>query len=198
MCHTFKHFIHMQYFLLLSDLVIVFVHWVNTGVLYEPLECSLFWYYIPESKLCLCINLCRPSSPHSIRPIHKLLNSRTATCSEYCPIPDGEQPKTVLWLWVREMTWYLYTRECADEWRQNSADFKLLENCVMNGFIMFGIVFMTATGLETIRHSHLMSTLFHSLVPWWRLRRTWPQRTRLSQLENSPGELRNGQVANLQ
>ena len=24
--------------------------------------------------------------------------------------PDGEQPKTVLWLWVREITWYLYTR----------------------------------------------------------------------------------------
>ena len=24
--------------------------------------------------------------------------------------PIGEQPKTVLWLWVREITWYLYTR----------------------------------------------------------------------------------------
>ena len=36
-----------------------------------------------------------------------------------------------------------------------------------------------------IRHSHLTSTLFHSLVPWWRPRRIRPQRTRLSQLENS-------------
>ena len=36
MCHTFKHFIHMQYLLLLTNLVIVFVHWVSTGVLYEP------------------------------------------------------------------------------------------------------------------------------------------------------------------
>ena len=26
MCHTFKHFIHMQYFLLLTNLVILFVH----------------------------------------------------------------------------------------------------------------------------------------------------------------------------
>ena len=25
--------------------------------------------------------------------------------------------------------------ECADEWRQNNADLKLLENCLMNGFI---------------------------------------------------------------
>ena len=24
--------------------------------------------------------------------------------------PDGEQPKTALWLWVCEITWYLYTR----------------------------------------------------------------------------------------
>ena len=36
-----------------------------------------------------------------------------------------------------------------------------------------------------IRHSYLSSTLFHSLVPWWRPRRIRPQITRLSQLENS-------------
>ena len=32
MWHTFKHFIHMQYFLLPTNLVIVFVHWVCTVV----------------------------------------------------------------------------------------------------------------------------------------------------------------------
>ena len=36
-----------------------------------------------------------------------------------------------------------------------------------------------------IRHSHLASTLFHSLVPWLPLRRIRPQIIRLSQLENS-------------
>ena len=36
-----------------------------------------------------------------------------------------------------------------------------------------------------IRHSHLTSTLFHSLIPWWCPRRIRSQRTRLSQLENS-------------
>ena len=32
MWHTFKHFIHMEYFLLPTNLVIVFVHWVSTVV----------------------------------------------------------------------------------------------------------------------------------------------------------------------
>ena len=74
MWHTFKHFIRMQYFLLPTNLVIVFVHWVSTGVLYEPRQCSLFWDYIPESKLCFCLNLYRPPGEYSIRPIQNLLN----------------------------------------------------------------------------------------------------------------------------
>ena len=134
MCHTFKHVIHMQYFLMLTNLVIVFLHWVSTGVLYEPRQCSLFWDYIPESKLCFCVNVCRPSDPYSIRLIQKLfvqLSNNDAWCvliqKQRCDmksIPD----------------------EGTDEWRQNITE--LLENCVMNGFIMFGIMFMTATGLE--------------------------------------------------
>ena len=74
MCHTFKHFIHMQYFLLLTNLVIVFVHWVSTGVLYEPRQYSLFWDYIPESKLCFASICAARPFPYSIRPIQKLLN----------------------------------------------------------------------------------------------------------------------------
>ena len=70
MWHTFKHFILMQFFLL----TIVSVHWVSTGVLYEPRQCSLFWDYIPESKLCFCLNLCRSPGTYSIRPIQKFLN----------------------------------------------------------------------------------------------------------------------------
>ena len=114
MCHTFKHFIHIQYFLLLTNLVIVFVHSVSTGAMCGPRQCSLFLDYNPESKLCFCVNLCRPSDPYSILPIQKLLNCQTGqsmTRGGCCSIqPDGEQPKTTLWLWVREMTWYLYAR----------------------------------------------------------------------------------------
>ena len=75
MWHTFKHFIHMQYFLLPTNLVIVFVHWVSTVVCCtNPDNVQLFWDYIPESKPCFCLNLCRPPGAYSIRPIQKLLN----------------------------------------------------------------------------------------------------------------------------
>ena len=63
-------------------IVIVFVHWVSTGVLYELRQCSLFRDYIPgyipESDICSCINLRRgPSGPQAIRLKEKLLNCQT-------------------------------------------------------------------------------------------------------------------------
>ena len=118
MCHTFEHFIHMQYFLLPTNLVTVFVHWVSTSVLYKPWQCSLFWDYIPKCKLCCGINLCRPSGPYSIHPIQKLLNCQTTT-------RDGEQPKTALWLWVHEMTRYLYTRGVRGQLKTKQRWFKV-------------------------------------------------------------------------
>ena len=132
MFHTFKHFIHTQYFLLLTNLVIVFVHWVSTGVLYEPRQYSLFWDYIPESKLCFCLNLCRPSGPYSIRPIQKLLNCQTTMRGPFIPMGSNQKQRCG----SEFVKWHdIYKpEECADEWRQNNADLKLLENCVMNGF----------------------------------------------------------------
>ena len=107
MCHTFKHLIPIKYLLLLTNLVIVFIHWVSTGVLYEPRQCSLFWDYVPESKLCFCVSLCRPSG--------HIQSDQYRSCSTVkqrraVVHPDGEQPKTALWLWVREMTWHIFTR----------------------------------------------------------------------------------------
>ena len=83
--------------------------------------------------------------------------------------------------------------ECADEWRQNNADLKLLENCVMNGFIIFGIMFMTATGLENSPQSFGIYTVSQS--------RSMVTSAENPAPDNSPqsiGELRNGHVANLQ
>ena len=172
MCHTFKHFIHM---------------------LYEPRQCSLFWDFIPESKRCFCVNLCRTSGPYSIRPIQKLLNCQTTTRDRAALLihPDGEQPKTALWLWVREITWYLYTRGVRGRMKAKQRWLKLLENCVMNGFIMFG--FMTATGLENSPQSFDVYTVSQSRSVVTSAGNPAP--------ENSPqstGELRNGHVANLQ
>ena len=99
--------------------------------------------------------------------------------------PDGEQPKKALWLWVREITWYLYTRGVRARMKQNNVDLKLLEKCVMNGFIIFASSCSWRPLDWRISNNHLASTLFHSLVPWWRPRIIRPQITRLSQLENS-------------
>ena len=105
---------------------------------------------------------------------------------------NDAQPKTAPWLWVREITWYLTPEECVDERRQNNTDFKLLENCVMTGFIIFGIMFITATGLGNspqsfdvypVSRSHSVLTSAENPAP-----------------DNSPqssGELRNGHVDNL-
>ena len=106
MWHTFKHFIHMQYFLLPTNLVIVFVHWVSTGVLYEPRQCSLFWDYIPESKLCFCLNLCR-RPVHSIRPIQKLLNCQQRDDALQAFIPIGSNQKQRCGLGVGTAPWAL-------------------------------------------------------------------------------------------
>ena len=179
MWHTFKHFIHMQYFLLPTNLVIVFVHWVSTSVLYKPRQCSLFWDYIPESKLCFCLNLCRPPGANSIRPIQKLLNC--------------QQRDDARWLWVREITWYLYTRGVRGRMKAKQRWFKVIENCVMNGFIIFGIMFMTATGLENSPQSFGVFTVSQSRSVVTSAENPAP--------DNSPrsiGELRNGHVASLQ
>ena len=185
MCHTFKHFIHMQYFLLLTNLVIVFVHWVSTGVLYESRECSLIWDYIPESKLCFCLNLCRPSGPYSIRPIQKLLNCETTTRG------GSLQPKTALWFWVREMTWYLYTRGVRGRMKAKQRRFEVtrelcnewfpVRHCVHDGHWTGEL----ATVIWRL-HCFTVSVVMSAEIPT---------------LENSPqsiAELRNGHVANLQ
>ena len=63
----------------------------------------------------------------------------------------------------------------------------------MNGFIMFGIMFMTATGLENSPQSFDVYTLSQSRSVVTSAKNPAPK--------NSPqsiGELRNGHVANLQ
>ena len=162
MCHTFKHFIHMQYFLLLTNLV-VFVHWVSTGVLYEPQQCSLFWDYIPESKLCFASNC-------ATRPVH-IQSGQYKRCSTAKQrravgavlfIPMGSNQNQRCGSEFAKLHDIYTPEECAGEWRQNNADLKLLENCVMNSFIIFGIMFMTATGLDDSPQSFDVYTVSHS------------------------------------
>ena len=116
MWHTFKHFIHMQYFLLPTNLVIVFVHWVSTVVCCtNPDNVHCFGTIFLNLNFVFA-SICAARPVHiqsdqyrSCSTVNKVNNVTTrGRCSRHSS--DGEQPKTVLWLWVREITWYLYTR----------------------------------------------------------------------------------------
>ena len=108
---------------------------------------------LPNQNLVLRQSVSPVRSIFNPRPITKLINfqleqlvRRAMGAAPF--IPMGSNQKTALWRWVREMTWYLYTRGVRGQMKAKQRDLKLLENCVMNGFIMCGIMFMTATGLE--------------------------------------------------
>ena len=73
MWHTFKHFIHMQYFLLPTNLVIVFVHWVSTGVLYEPDNVHCFGTIFPNLNFVFA-PIC------AARPVH-IQSDQYRSCS---------------------------------------------------------------------------------------------------------------------
>ena len=96
---------------------------------------------------------------------------------------DGEQPKTVLWLWVREITWYLYTRGVRGRMNAKQRWFKVTVSWMVSSLFSASCSWRPLDW--RIRHSHLASTLFYSLIPWWCPWRTWPQITSLSQLETS-------------
>ena len=121
MWHTFKHFIHMQYFLLTTNLVIAFVHWVSTVVYCaNPDNVHCFGTIFPNLNFVFA-SICAVRPVHIQSGIFNPTNTEVAQLSTKSTTwrraigapgihPDGEQPKTALWLWVREITWYLYTR----------------------------------------------------------------------------------------
>ena len=128
MCHTSKNFIQMQYFSLLTNLVIVFVHWVTTGVRYKPRQCSLFCYYILESKPCFA-SIC------AARPVH-IQSDQYRRCStvKQRRARGEEQPKNsavalssrndMISIFTRgargrmkaKQRWFKVTRELCREW----------------------------------------------------------------------------------
>ena len=194
MWHTFKHFIHMQYFccrlILLSPLYTELPLVCCTN----PDNVHCFGTIFPNLNF-VSASICATRPAHIQSDQYRscsTVNNVTTRCgccsrhsSRWGP-GDGGQPKTALWLWVHELTWYLYIS--ADEWRQNNADLSYSRTVSWMVSSLFSASCSWRPLDWRIRHSHLASTLFHSLVPWWRPRRIRPQITRLCQLENSAME----------
>ena len=148
MWHTFKHFIHMQYFLMPTNLVIVFVHWVSTGVLYEPRQCHCFGTIFPNLNFVFA-SIC------TARPVH-IQSDQYRSCATVNNVttptegttrgardatpgihPHGEQPKTAPWLWVREITWYPYTRGVRGRMKAKQRWFKVTRELCYEWFHHF-------------------------------------------------------------
>ena len=156
----------------------------------------MFWDYIPESKFCFCVNLSRPHGPYWIRPIQKLLNCQTRTHRAVGATPStpiGEQPKIALWLWVREITWYLYTRGVRGRMKAKQRWFKVTRELCHERFHHFRHYVhdghWTGEFAAVIWRLHCFTISFRGDVRGE------------SGPDNSPqsiGELRNGHVANLQ
>ena len=113
MCHTFKHLFIWN----------TFCCWLILLSLSLYIELALVCCTNPDNVNCFgiiflnvnfCVNLSRPPGPYWIRPIQKLLNCQTRTrCRCYSIHHDWGATKTALWLWVREITWYLYNQRSA-------------------------------------------------------------------------------------
>ena len=167
MCHTFKHLLICNTFC--CRLIL--------------LSLSL---YIELALVC-CTD---PNNVNCFGTIFPILNFVFASIWAASPVhieSDWGATKTALWLWVCEITCYLYTRWVHGRMKTKQRWFKVTRELSHEWFHHFRHHLAPCSWRPLdwrIRHSHLAPTLFHSLVPWWRPRRIRPQITRLSQLEN--------------
>ena len=111
--------------------------------------------YIELALVC-CTN---PDTVHSFGTIFPNLNFKQRRAS-FIPMGSNQKQRCG----SEFAKWHdIYTQEeCADEWKQHNADLKLLKNLVMDGFKMFGFMFMTATGLENSPQSFDVYTVSQS------------------------------------
>ena len=194
MCHTFKQFIHMQDCFLLTNLVIVVVHRVSTGVLYEPRQCSFFfWSIFPNLNFVL-----RQSVPR-VRSMFNPTNTEVAQLSNNDArwvLLHSSRWGATMWLWIREMI-SIHQRSAAtneDKTTQIYGYSRTVSWMVsLDGFIMFGIMFMTATGLENSLQAFDVYTVSQSPSVVTSAENPAPEKS-----PQSIEELRNGHVANLQ
>ena len=130
MWHTFNHFIHMQYFLLPTNLVIVFVHWVSTVVCCtNPENVHCFGTIFPNLNFVFAsICAARPTNTTEVAQLSTKSTTWRRAIGAPGIHPDWEQPKTALWLLSSrnnmistrtnegKQRWFKVTRELCHEW----------------------------------------------------------------------------------
>ena len=191
MWHTFKHFIHMQYFLLPTNLVIVFVHWVSTVMCCtNPDNVHCFGTIFPNLNFVFA-SICAACPVHiqsdqyrSCSTVNKVNNVTTRDRCSWHSSRWGATKNSAVALSSRNNMISVHQRST----RTNKGKTTLIQSYSRTVSWMVSSFSASCSWRSLdwrIRHRHLASTLFHSLVPWWRPRRIRPQITRLSQLENS-------------
>ena len=149
-----------------------FLHWVRSGVLYQPRQCSFFGTIFPNLKFVFAsICTARPVPMQSDQYRSCSTVKRRGGCRSVHP--DGQQPKTALWLWVCEMTWYLYIEGVPGRMKTKQRWFKV----TLPWMVSPCSAPCSWRPLHwRIRHSHLTSRQCHSLVLWLLPQRIRPQR----------------------
>ena len=133
-----------------------------------------------RTKLCFCLNLCRPPGTYSIRPIEKLLNCQQRDDVRWVLLQATKNSAVALGSrnnMISIHQWNAWTNEGKTALIQS---YSRTVSWMVSSF--------SASLDWRFRHSHLASTLFHSLVPWENpAENPTPDNT-----PQSIGELRNG------
>ena len=137
-----------------------------------------------RSKVCFCLNLCRPPGTYSIRPIEKLLNCQQrddVLLQAFISMGSNQKQRCG---WVREIIWYLYTSGVRGRMKAKQRWFKVTRELCHEWFHHFR---------HHVHDGHWTGE-FATVI--WRLHgftvscrgdvrgESGPQITRLSQLEN--------------
>ena len=175
MCHTFKHLFICNTFccrLILLSLSLyieprcvhcVLVCWTN------PNNVNCFGTIFPNLNFVF-------ASIWAARPVH-IESDQYRSCSTVKQgpavgatpsTPIGEQPKTALWLWVREMTWYLYTRGVRGRMKAKQRWFKVTRELCHEWFHHFrhhvNDCYWTGEFATVIWRLHCFTVSFHGDV----------------------------------
>ena len=137
MCHTFKHSFMCNTFCCRPILLSLSLY----------IELALVCCTNPNNVNCLGTIFPNRNfvfaSIWAARPVH-IESDQYRSCSTVKQGPSvgaspsspiGEKPKTALWLWVREMTWYLYTKGVRGRMKAKQRWFKVTRELCHSGMV---------------------------------------------------------------